>query len=286
MTISALQETMTLPPRWTATPIRPAGLRELHGVPKMPSLTSQNLPLISQALFGGGGLMVLAVFLRETAVWLDKRRRDLADKIDVAAERNKGDAALVEVARLQENSSRDRRAEEMAWNLAAERKLEVEGMKADQAAMRQEFKLEISGLKTSQTAEAEHRALVQVSANAAIDRANEALVKLEAANVRRDEIAAKLALVEQRATRAENRAEQLSREKSIEVESLRVQLRDANHNIEVLQAYIRDHKLTVILQQGEQIITASMDPPSDGPPATAPVPATPKTETETGAATR
>jgi len=219
----------------------------------MPIPNPPSLPVLWQAVFGGGGLMVLVVFLREVVVFLDKKRTDRADKKQAEAEKDKGDKATVEIARLHENSERERRAEDAAWRLAEERKGELAGVKAEQSAMRQEFDAKVARLEEAQVEESEHRRMAQVSANAAIDRAEEAIRKLEAAKVERDGIATKLREVEQR-------SEQMDREKNAEIENLRAQLKEANRNIETLQTYIREHKLSVTLRHGEEIITASMQP--------------------------
>lgn len=233
----------------------------------MPSPAPPSLPTLWQALFGGGGLMVLAVFLRETLVWMDGKRKAVFDRLQSEADKNKADAAAVEIARLHEKGEVERRGEEAAWRLADERKGEL-------AQIKSEFSAQIGELKQAVKDEGEERKLVMLAADAAHIRADEAVRHLEVAKRERDAIAEKLAAVETRAAKAEQLSTRKEKEKSLEIERLNNQLSQANRKIEDLERYIREHKMTVSLQRGEEIITASMMPmePSDTPPSDAPAP--------------
>lgn len=215
-----------------------------------------NAPILSplyQALLGGTLLVGVLGAVQKAFEWVANRRDDAAVKIQ---ENN----AAIEVARIQRAAEESKEAREEARRLLAERKEQVAELKADGLALRREFGEEISALKLEMKEESEQRKLVKLSADAAHIRSDEMAVKLALAKAERDELMQKLAAVESQAASAERHSAALEKEKNVEIELISQQLEKANRKISELEAYIREHKLTVRLTQGDQTITASMDP--------------------------
>jgi len=230
-------------------PILP-GLRETM---IMPILTAPTLSPLYQALLGGTLLVGVLGVLQKAFEWIASRRDNATTKIQ---ENN----AAIEVARIQRAAEESKEAREEARRLLAERKEQVAELKADGLALRRDLGEEISALKLEMKEESEQRKLVKLSAEAAHIRSDEMAAKLEFAKTDRDELMQKLAAVESQAASAERHSAALEKEKNIEIELISQQLEKANRKISELEAYIREHKLTVRLTQGDQTITASMDP--------------------------
>lgn len=215
-----------------------------------------NAPILSplyQALFGGTLLVGVLGAIQKAFEWAANRRDNATVKIQ---ENN----AAIEVARIQRAADEAKDAREEARRLLTERKEQVAELKADQALIRREMGEQIHTLKLEMKEESEQRQLVKLSADAAHIRADEMAAKLAVAKAERDELMQKLADVESRAERAERHSAGVEKDKNIEIELISLQLEKANRKISELEAYIREHKLTVRLTQGDQTITASMDP--------------------------
>jgi len=215
-----------------------------------------NAPILSplyQALLGGTLVVGVLGVAQKAFEWVANRRDGAAVKIQ---ENN----AVIEVARIQRAAEESKEAREEARRLLAERKEQVAELKGEHASIRREFGEKIDALKLEIKDESEQRQLVKLSADAAHIRSDEMAAKLAIAKAERDELMQKLAAVESQAASAERHSAALEKEKNIEIEMISQQLEKANRKISDLEAYIREHKLTVRLTQGDQTITASMDP--------------------------
>jgi len=221
----------------------------------MPILTTPTLSPLYQALLGGTLLVGVLGVAQKAFEWIAGRRDDATTKIQ---ENN----AAIEVARIQRAADEAKEAREEARRLLAERKEQVAELKADGLTLRRDLGEQISALKLEMKEESEQRQLVKLSADAAHIRSDEMASKLELAKADRDELMQKLVAVEARAINAEQHSAVLEKEKNAEIEIISQQLEKANRKISEMEAYIREHKMTVRLTQGDQTITASMDPPT------------------------
>ena len=219
------------------------------------------------SLLGGGTVIGLLAAAQKYAEFVVSRRDIHAEKLRSDAEKAKLEAASIAIAHIAQEGEESKKAERMIALLLDERKDQVAGLKGevvelktDMSAQRREFDAKIVQLQEGQAREAEARQMVKLSADAAHIRADEAVKNLAIAKMERDELTRKLLLVEQRAGRAEERTEKVEQEKNLAVHLLSDQLDAANQKIAGLEEYIKAHKLTLKLEGGGQIVTATLDP--------------------------
>ena len=220
---------------------------------------------LSLALTSAAGLAAFLTLLGKYIQWVIRRKDDSFEKV-------RADADAVEVKRVALRAQDDQEMRARAKQIFDERGKQVADLNIAQDRMRANFDAEIANLKCAIKQEGEERQMVKLSADAAHLRADEAVTDLAAAKRDRDEIERRLveatgrmAAVEARANRAEEFTSQIERDKNIEIDILSRQLAESNRKIETLEKYIREHKMQVTLQHGEEIITASMEP-LDEPP--------------------
>ena len=228
-------------------------------VPILPP-SSAALSPIWLSLLGGGTIVGLLAAVQKYAEWIITRK-------DGRAEQRRLDAASVEIAHIEQEGEENRRTERMIGLMLDERKDQVAGLKtevfdlkAGLTAQRNEFDAKIVRLEEGQKQEAEARQMVKLSADAAHLRADEAVKNLAIAKTERDGLARKLQMVEERADRAETHSQEIETAKNLEVSLLSEKLEAANKKITGLEEYIKEQKLTLRIEQGDQTITATVDP--------------------------
>ena len=237
------------------------GVREMRAMPIQTIIpASSAIGPFLLSLLGGGTVIGLLAAVQKYFEWSGASKQARMEKAKL-------DAASVQIAHIEQEGQESKKVERMIDILLNERKGEViclkgelAEMKTDMTAQRREFDAKIVSLVEGQKEEAEARQMVKLSADAAHLRADEAVKKLALAKAERDELTRKLLLVEARAGKAEERTEQVEKEKNIAVHLLADQLDAANKKIAGLEEYIKAQKLTLKLEQGGQTVTASLDP--------------------------
>ena len=229
-------------------------------VPSLIPSTAAAISPIWISLLGGGTIVGLLAAVQKYAEWVIARKEG-------RVEMTRRDSASVEIAHIEQEGEENRRTERMLGLMLDERKDQVAGLKVEVTdlkaglnAQRSEFDAKIVRLEEGQRAEAEARQMVKVLADAAHLRADEAVKDLAAAKTERDELAHKLQEVEARADRAEMHSQEIETAKNLEVLMLSEKLEAANKKITSLEDYIKEQKLTLRIEQGDQTITASVDP--------------------------